>query len=321
MEVLAWVKAVHIAASALLAGAFAFEILVLRRIAARADDAARAAWVRGRLRVLALCGLAAGAVTWLAWLAMLAVSGRGQPVAQAVTLSVLGTVIPQTTFGHAWSLRAALLVALAVLLLGRSGQRRYASAQWSAAVLSLLFVCSLAWSGHGVGAQALHALVDAVHLLAASVWLGMLPPLWLVVRRACAVADSGWTDLAATSARLFSLPGMIAVAVLALSGVGNALWLLDSPRDLVDTTYGRILLAKLCVFALMLMLAAGNRIVFTPAAQSSASQAGRLQALRRLRNSVLVEVALGAIVLVLVGTLGVTPPGSHGAHVHHMEDM
>ena len=320
MPVLAWVKAVHIAASALLAGAFAFDLLVLRRIVLPAEDAVLAHDVRARLRVLAGCGVAAAAASWLAWLGMLAISMSGEPPGEALTPAVLGTVIAQTTFGHVWCLRAALIAVVAVLLLWPAGQRR-ASPPWIAAGLSLALACSLAWTGHAVGTQPLHVVVDAVHLLAATVWLGMLPPLWLVIRRACARADAPSTALAAAAARLFSLPGMLAVAALALTGTGNALWLLDAPRELVATKYGQVLLAKLVAFALMLMLAAGNRLWFAPAAQGASSPAERLQALRRLRTSVLLEVALGALVLALVGVLGVTAPGLHGAHAHHMEDM
>lgn len=206
MPVLAWVKAVHIAASALLAGAFAFDLLVLRRIALHGEDAALARDVRARLRVLALCGMAAAAASWLAWLGLLAISMSGQPASEALTPSVLGTVVAQTTFGRVWCVRAALILVVAVLLLGPARRQR-GSPPWIAGGLSLALACSLAWSGHAVGTQPLHVVVDAVHLLAASVWLGMLPPLWLVIRRACARADAPWTSLAAASARLFSLPG------------------------------------------------------------------------------------------------------------------
>ncbi|MDB5958094.1 CopD family protein [Ramlibacter sp.] len=323
MSALAWVKAAHIAASALLAGAFAFQILVLRRIAPPAGSAALALRVRGQLRALAISGVVAGAVSWLAWLGLLAISMSGRPAAEALTPSVLGTVVAQTTFGHVWSLRATLWLAIAVLLLWPAGKQGGGSPprHWITAGLALLVVCSLGWAGHAVGTQPLHALVDAVHLLAASVWLGMLPPLWLVIRRACKSAEPASADLAAAAARLFSLPGMVAVGVLALTGLGNALWLLDTPRDLVATKYGLVLLAKLSAFGLMLLLAASNRLLLAPAAQSAASQAARLQALRRLQASVLLEVALGALVLVLVGILGVTAPGTHGAGAHHMHDM
>jgi putative copper resistance protein D len=264
-----------------------------------------------------------GLASWLAWLSMLAISMSGQPAARALTPSVLGTLLGQTTFGRVWALRAALWLAIAVLLLWPRSKQHGKSrvAHRIAPALALLVVCSLAWAGHAIGTQPLHALVDAVHLLAASIWLGMLPPLWLVIRHACRSSESAPANLAASAARLFSLPGMVAVGALALTGVGNALWLLDSPRDLVATNYGLVLLAKLAAFALMLGLAASNRILLAPAAHSAASEGARVQALRRLRASVLAEVALGAVVLVLVGILGVTPPGMHGAGAHHMHDM
>jgi len=319
MPALAWVKAIHIAASALLVGAFAFEVLVLRRIGLPAEDAMLARELQGRLRQLAICGVVAAALTWIAWLGMLAISMSGQPAGEALTPSVLGTVIAQTAFGRTWLLRAGLMVALAALLFSPAAARRKGRA--IGAGLSLLLACTLAGAGHALGTQPLHTVVDAVHLIAASVWLGMLPPLWIVIRRACARSEPAWTSLAAAAARQFSLPGMIAVGTLAATGLGNALWLLASPRDLVATKYGQVLLAKLAAFALMLMLAAGNRMFFAPAARQAGSASARMQALRRLRASVLLEMALGALVLALVGLLGVTAPGTQGEHAHHMEGM
>jgi putative copper resistance protein D len=323
MAPIAWVKAVHIGASALLAGAFAFELLILRRSAPADDNAALAGWMQGRLRALTLCGVIVGAISWAAWLGLLAISMSGQPPAQALAPSVLGTVVAQTTFGHVWTLRAVLLLAVAALLLWPQPQARGHGGlrHWVAAGLSLLLVCSLAWAGHAAGTQGLHTLVDAVHLCAASVWLGMLPPLWLAIHRACASGTPAGAAFAASAARRFSLPGLVAVCTLVITGIGNAWALLDSPRDLLTTRYGLVLLAKLAAFALMLLLAAGNRVLFAPRAQSAAAPADRLQALRRLRTSVLLEASLGAVVLVLVGILGVTAPGMHGSAAHHMHDM
>jgi len=323
MPPIAWIKAAHIAASALLAGAFAFELLILRRLAPAGDEAALAGWMQGRLRALTLCGVAVAAVSWVAWLGLLAISMSGQPAAQALGPSVLGTVVTQTTFGHVWSVRAVLLLALAALLLWPQRQARGGSAcrHWLAAFLSLLLVCSLAWAGHAAGTQTVHALVDAVHLCAASVWLGMLPPLWIAIQRACASGTPAGAAFATSAARRFSLPGLLAVCTLAVTGVGNALWLIASPRDLLTTKYGLVLVAKLAVFALMLLLAAGNGLVLAPRAQSAALPAERLQALRRLRTSVLLEATLGAVVLVLVGILGVTAPAMHGSAGHSMHDM
>lgn len=313
MPALAWVKAVHIAATALLAGVFAFDILVLRRGALPGDDAAPAPALRASLRGVAIGALGVGALSWLAWLALLAIDMSGQAPAEALRPGVLGTVLGRTTFGHVWIWRAGLLLALAIVL-----RRRRVLSAWAGAGLALPLVCGLAWAGHAAGGPPLQGLLDAVHLLAASVWLGMLLPLWLVIRRAATSEDPAWLAVAAASARLFSLPGMVAVATLALTGLANAAWQLEAPGELITTAYGQVLLAKLAAFALMLVLAGANRLRFTPAAQVGAPDRGR--ALRHLRASVLLEVALGALILACVGWLGVTAPGAHDEHAHHMHE-
>ena len=99
---------------------------------------------------------------------------------------------------------------------------------------------------------------------------------------------------------------MICVGVLVASGVVNAAYTLRTPSLLIESTYGRLLLAKLALFAAMLAIAAVNRWRLTPklGVPSPASQT----ALRRLRALAWLELLLGVAVVVLAGVLATSAP-------------
>jgi putative copper resistance protein D len=151
----------------------------------------------------------------------------------------------------------------------------------------------------------LHLASDVAHLIAAAVWLGGLPALALLL--SSARPPQG---LAARAAARFSTLGVVSVVALLASGIINSWMLLSSPRDLIDTDYGRLLFLKIGLFAAMLAIAAVNKFHLTP--QLAGAPARRAL----LRNS-LAEIALGAGVLLLVGALGTMQPAAH----HHLPDI
>jgi len=76
----------------------------------------------------------------------------------------------------------------------------------------------------------------------------------------------------------------------------------------LGSAYGQILLAKLGVFGAMLALAGANRFLLTPRLSATLDGRGPLRvAVNALRMSVLIETALGFVVLAMVAWLGVLP--------------
>jgi copper resistance protein D len=322
MPLISLLRGVHIAATVVIGGAIAFDLLVLGRGERTVGDAVAADSIRGWLRRLAAAGVIVGVLSWAAWLAVLAISMSGQPPAQAWTPGVLRTLISRTTFGHVWAIRLVLLLVLPACLPPRPAARE---ARWTlrdamAAAGGIGLAGSLAATGHALGTHAAHLWADAAHLVGAALWVGMLPPLALVLGRAAAAAPPGGLEFAAAAVRRFSAPAMVAVIVLTASGVANAWWLLDSPGELVSTRYGLLLLAKIALFGLMLVLAAVNRIWWTPRLEARAGAGDRLLASRRLLRNVMAELLLGTAVLFLVGVLGVTAPPSHEHTMHHGQE-
>jgi putative copper resistance protein D len=328
MSWLAAVRGVHLAASALIAGAIAFEFLVLRRAAGMARTPDQAAVVRGWLNVLVALGIGVGLVSWVAWLSDVAIGMTGLPATEALTMANLRTVVTRTTFGRVWAFRSVLLVLFALALLRRTRSTR--SGRGSDVLLGAAATAltgSLAWTGHAVASHPAHLWVDAAHLCAAAVWLGMLPALWLLLRRAGTSGDAGWARLSGRCTRLFSPPAMAAVLVLILTGTLNAWWLVGTPAKLLGNPYGLLLSAKLALFALMLGLAAVNRMVLTPRIDSAdaadaadAADGTMLRATRQLQRNVVLEILLAAAILALVGQLGVTPPAAHQHPAHDEQE-
>ena len=322
MSWLAAFRSLQLAASLLLGGAIAFELLVLRRAAEAVRAPELVEQVRRWLRTQGALGVVLGLFSWAAWLAAVTIGMTGLPASEALVPENLGLVATRTTFGHVWVLRCILFLLLAIPLLSAQAGRLRA-ARWLSGCAATVLLASLAWTGHAVASGAAHLAVDAAHVCAAAVWVGMLPPLGLLLLRACASGDAGCVRLAAATARLFSPPAIAAVLTLVVTGSLSAWWLVGTPGRLLDTSYGLLLSSKLALFAGMLGFAACNRLLLTPRlASAQPATAPSVRAMRLLGWNVLAEIALAAALLGVVGTLGVTPPATHEApaHQHHHDD-
>jgi putative copper resistance protein D len=309
MELIVAIRSIHIGAAVFAAGAFMFQLLVWPRAAQ--DDAAVAALSRW-LRVSAAWAMAAALLTWCAWLALIA----GSMSAESPSPEVLETVLTQTNFGHVWILRFALgLLILLELLVRRSAPGNSALGALGT-VVAPLFLASLAWAGHAVGSQppvrALHLGADACHLLGAGLWLGTLLPLCFVLHRARADTAQAWLAAASAATRNFSTVGAVAVIAILVSGLANTVFQVGSVAALVDTGYGQLVSGKIALFIAILLIAVYNRTRLRPPAS-----AGKLA---RLYRNAVVELLLGAGIVVLVGLLGNMAPtsGLHGAGMEHM---
>ena len=104
--------------------------------------------------------------------------------------------------------------------------------------------------------------------------------------------------------------GVVAVAILLATGILNSVFLVGSIPSLLGTDYGRLLMLKIARFLTLVVFAAINRQWLAPqlATPAGPESAG---ALRQLRRNALIEAALGALVLIVLGKLGTTPPALH----------
>jgi len=229
--------------------------------------------------------------------------------------AVLGTVLTQTGFGHAWLDRfvCACLLALAFVLMLHARRHSAIWAKALAVISAAAFAGMLAWSRHGAGGLGLAAIVhptaDVMHLIAAAAWVGGLCPLALVLASARPAADS--IAVAHRAAVRFSTLGIASVATLLLTGIVNTGYLVGSLPALVGTDYGRLLLAKIALFLAMVAIAAINRLRHTPRLVRAGAMGGGAKALHQLRRNAVMEVSAGAVIIGIVAVLGTQPPAIH----------
>ena len=316
MDLIVAVRTIHIGASVIAAGAFAFGFLVWPR-EPQADEVreAMSRWLRRSAAWSASIAL----LTWIVWLALIAAT----MAAASPNLEVLKTVLARTNFGHVWMLRFALGLLVLIELRTRRSATASAAPHAFGTVAALLFLMSLAWAGHAVGSQgalrALHLTVDALHLLGAGLWLGALLPLCFVLQRARAAATSPWLTAASAATTNFSSLGVIAVLTIAASGVVNTSLQVDTLAALVQTQYGQLVSAKIALLALIVALAGYNRLRLVPKLQAGGADAERDSVAGLYRNALL-ELVLGAAIIAIVGLLGNMAPASH-LHEEGMQHM
>jgi len=187
-------------------------------------------------------------------------------------------------WSHWWALRVAALGAIAF------GLSRAAPPWRILLAFGAVSLLARSLQGHAGAHGTIPALVDWIHLGAASLWVGGLVQLLLEPTR--------FADAAVRAGRLFAT----ALGPLVLAGI-YAAWLhVATAARLFGTPYGRVLIAKLAVFAIALAIGAMNRYRIVPALGRREPSADR-----GLVRSVRIEVLVLFIVLLLTALLGVLP--------------
>jgi copper resistance protein D len=167
--------------------------------------------------------------------------------------------------------------------------------------LAVLLGAGSAWTSHAaarLGPRTGLLTLDALHQLAAGVWIGGLLHLTLV---ASSRAETGWS---VTMLKRFSAMAFSSVAVLVLTGVGLTLSYVDGVSALLGTAYGSMILTKVAVLGGLVVLGAANFFAVRRLPEGAAVS------LQRLRRFVEVEFGLGATVLFIAASLTSLPPAS-----------
>src|SRR5262245_60277949 len=302
---------VHLASSIFLVGG-----AVMIVMAGQSGRPTPRRWDRRRLavtRALAGVALASGLVVVSVQTALF----EGRPGA-ALDLAAIARVVVETQAGHVWLVRFGLLVVLAVFLLVRltvDERVDWRAARGQGALLGAAALVPIAAADHAAAVEpgtARAIALDALHVLAAGVWVGGLLPLALLLRAAWTIEGADGRPYAVLAARCFSRAALACVAILAVTGALLAAVHVGSVAGLVGTRYGRLLLAKLLLLALALLLALVNRSVLLARLGGDGATIGR-PAMRRLSGFVVVEAGLTLAILGAVAALGATPPAPHHA--------
>jgi len=186
-----------------------------------------------------------------------------QQLLGTIDLGFVSNYLTGTRHGQASLIRVGLLLPLAVTLL-------VPFVPWLRRTLftltGLLLLLTFSGISHSaaMGGQG-PLLADALHFSASTTWVGTLYFLTLLPL---------WDDGAGRHHPLLpellerlSTIGLVTVATLFLTGIYLALTHIESPQVLTGTEYGRSLIIKLLVIAVVLAIAAVNRFLFVPRAR------------------------------------------------------
>jgi copper resistance protein D len=294
---------VHYLALALAFGAVAYGAFA---------DGDKADRVRPRLRRLAIWSSVGVLLSAVGVLAVTAANMVGD-VSGVLDATVWVAIVEETDFGRVWIVRIALAVLLVASLVGRARPPQRSGLDIPGLALAGGLAATVALTGHAQiesgAAGLLHRISDAVHLVAAVVWIGVLPPLLYLLARPTAEQVRPDPDQAARRLQGFHAVGIAAVIALTLSGLINSWFLVGDVGRLFTTPYGRILLAKLALFAGMVVLAADNRFRLVPSLVEARQQGLPPDLwLGKLQRHIRAEFSLGLAVLLSVAILGSIAP-------------
>jgi len=217
-------------------------------------------------------------------------------------LAELDLLVTATTWGRMWQLQllAAILAAVAFAIVWRRGG---GTIWWRISAGAALF-CAIvpALSGHSAGTGRFHVLAvgaDAVHIVAAGVWIGTLTALVIVVHEAVRQGAAA-SDLLPGAISSFSPVALSSAGVLVSTGL-FATWLhVGSLRGLFGSTYGLVLLAKVGLVGVTAGLGAYNWKRLTPRLGSPEGSKAFMSGSARS------EIVIGLLVLLLTAILVVT---------------
>jgi putative copper export protein len=290
---MALVRALHLAAMLSLLGSAGFLAWILPAAGAPPEALrrrlARLPWISG------LIALAA----WVVWFVLQSAVVAGAEDVPDL-LDALPVVAMHTRFGNIILLRLGLLLPATALAFLRVRQLSpiYLVLLLTAAALGLQGFIGHAGATEGAVGDGLVA-SEALHLVAAGLWLGALLPLVLSMfalpPRQAALACERFTPI-----------GLGCVLVLAGTGLAQGLELIGSLAALVGTRYGHFALLKIGLFVIALVLAALNRLWL-----ADRLAAGVASARRHLLLSVCVETLAGLAIVNAAAFMASSPPAAH----------
>jgi len=290
-------RGIHFAATLLAAGTTGFIFVVAEPVMGKIGFAA----LHRQLTLLIWLALAIAVVSGAIWLLLLASDILGTSIADVGLHGGAWPVLTDTRFGQVWCIRLALAPLLALLL-------PWPATRWLQITIAVALFVLPALVGHAGAtpgmAGDLHLASDMFHLLAAGAWLGGLPAFVLFLRRAFPSVGRVQDAAVVRVVDRFSRLGVISVGILLASGLINSWNLLNGPRDLFTSDYGRLVALKIALFGGMVAIAAVNKFHLTPRLPKPA-------ALRALGRNSLAEICLGLGVLMVVALVGTLPPSVH----------
>lgn len=210
---------------------------------------------------------------------------------------LLKETLQLSVFGYVWITQMALISMLMIVTYFAVKREKLSSFKvWGIPIvlfIGLLVMKALNSHAYGLKFKEIAVVMDFLHLFAASLWIGGLSSIILLLRK----EDDKWT-MYWDAIKRFSPWVTGAVIVILITGLFNSTFFIPTIHSLFDTKYGLALLTKIFLFVCMGILGILHYVK------------GRMRAQKRLGGTLKVEVIIGMIVFVIVAfmTNVQTPP-------------
>jgi copper transport protein len=261
---------------------------------------------RTRRVLAAACGL--GALSSFAAIGFQGAYAETRPLTGVISPAVFDSVL-STEVGQVLAARTLLWLLAAIVLTWLLQRDRLAvtTHAWrvGAAATTFGLVVTTGMSSHAAetAAPAVSQIADLVHLTGMSTWIG-----GLVLLLAGVLPRRRPEELAVVMPR-YSTLALTSVAAIAAAGAVLAWQLVGSVDGLVTTSYGRLLLVKLAVVALVLAVAQRSKAWVARRLRYVVVLGADRAAVRPLRLSVVAETGLLLGVLAVAVLLVTANPG------------
>lgn len=161
-----------------------------------------------------------------------------------------------------------------------------------AIISSLLIAVTFTFIGHSTELGLLDQGLILIHVLIIGSWIGAFYPLW----KLCSTDDNiVIKNVMDTFGRL----GIVIVILVLLSGMGMVWMLFDSPTELFSSDYGIAVTIKLCLVAIILLIAAWHKLVLVP----KLTIANPSLAKQKLQKSIGLEAVIAVLILATTAVL------------------
>lgn len=295
------VRWLQFAALLVVIGAVAFRFAVLHRLERAGESSDALVSMRTAAGTLGLWACLALGLTALLRLHAQSLAMHGPE--EAFDALFVGTMLFGTLWGWALLLQ---LIAAGTAAIAFVFARRGRPEVWAIALLATLALAATpALSGHAAATPTYRELaitLDALHVVGAGGWLGSL--LLVLVVGIPVAARSGAGGGGTAVARLvsaFSPTALIFAGIAAATGVVAAWLHIGFSAALWESDYGRTLLIKLAILAVVVGTGAYNWLRVKP-------RLGDDVGTGRVRRSAVVELVVAALVLLATAVLVATPP-------------
>ncbi len=213
--------------------------------------------------------------------------------------SLLKETLQLSVFGYVWMTQMVLIITLMVVTYVALKREKLSSFKiWTIPLvffIGLLIMKAMNSHAYGLKYKEIAVMMDFLHLLAASLWIGGLSAIVLLLPKD---HENGKWTMYWDAIQRFSPWAICAVILLFVTGLFNSTFFIPTIHSLFDTKYGLALLTKFLLFIGMGILGLIHYVK------------GRMRGQKRLGATMKVEFGIGIAIFIIVAFLTnvQTPP-------------